>query len=37
MKKLISLILVLCLLTIPLMSLTEERIAQTPPAVHRQD
>lgn len=37
MKKLISLILVLCLLTVPLMSFAEERIAQTTPAVHRQD
>ena len=38
MKKLISLVLALCLMAVPFMGLAEEaQVAQTTPAVHRQD
>ena len=37
MKRIISLVLTFCLLAIPLLGLAEEHVAQTTPAVHRQD
>lgn len=38
MKKLVSMILALCMLAVPLLGLAEEAsVAQTTPAVHRQD
>ena len=37
MKRIISLVLSFCLLAIPLLGLAEEHVAQTTPAVHRQD
>ena len=37
MKRIISLVLTFCLIAIPLLGLAEEHVAQTTPAVHRQD